>query len=721
MPDPWILHMSDPHLGDARGRGLDDEKTVFEGQRDIETTQRVFQRTLRTLAGFVSEYGRPEVAVFSGDLAVQAGQSGFDAFVGLLSERADVLPSDRCRTVAVPGNHDVVWDEQPATEPRYHAFLGATRDQGCATPLLDGVDFDPDTGELFDEAARHPHVVSTETMLVVPINSSNYCGVLAAPPGAMTEEQWHEALEPLGTAREQLMVELRRMHRYDVPRVSRSQIEALNAYFERLRLPRSRRDDSRLRVAVLHHQLLPVSSREERKPFESLVNLGLVRETLQDYDFDLVLHGHKHEGSIYWDLTRERELTMEPSRTLVISSPGHFEVGAPVMRAIVPTGSPRARNVRIYTFRGAGAQRRHADHDGGRLLPLWSPSERLLSRDRTQITGPTAAIAYARLRSLFEVRGYEPLRNLMCQVDDPSDARTPPPDFPSVPIDGPQAWLDMRVEWWQLERSELVARDVVPFNHGERIYRRWGDQIDRAIRTLNERDESALVQLIGPDEAAPHLDYGRAHPRGSSPAFALAEFRVTDRGQHQYLECFGYFRIQEMQYWWPVNLAELARLQEKVRSGLEPRPRTGRIVTLAGIGTWNDAMPRGAGPIIDVLVEDHGRLLEMAMAVAFPDITMARATSDWQRVLRDLAGTDRDGPPRVSLGIELLCDHVQRLRAPAPGPELAAIADALSDLRDNYAAHADREEFPPAAARVVARLVARLAEAVTTVLPDAAP
>ncbi|MGO9900913.1 MAG: hypothetical protein ACLP0J_14755, partial [Solirubrobacteraceae bacterium] len=33
------------------------------------------------------------------------------------------------------------------------------------------------------------------------------------------------------------------------------------------------------------------------------------------------------------------------------------------------------------------------------------------------------------------------------------------------------------VDWWQRERSELIARDLLPFNHGERIYRRWGDQV----------------------------------------------------------------------------------------------------------------------------------------------------------------------------------------------------------------------------------------------------
>ncbi len=722
MPDPWILHMSDPHLGDVPGQELDDEKEVLEAQPDLETTQRVFNRTLRALDRFVTEHGRPEVAVVSGDLAYRAHQTGFDAFIELLQEREDILPADRSHVVVVPGNHDVVWDADPGTEPRYRGFLSATRDQRCSTPLLDGIDFDAATGALFPESKLHPHVVSTNSMLVVPINTSNYCGVLAAPRGAVSEERWYEALEPLGAVREELMVELRRLRRYDVPRISRSQIEALDSYFEVSGLPRNRGEDTRLRVAVLHHQLLPVSTREERKPFESLVNLGLARAMLQDYGFDLVLHGHKHESGMYWDVAGERDLSTELRRILVISSPGHFAVDSPVMRAIMLKGSSRARNVRVYTFRGAGPQRRHAVHDDGQPLPLWLGSDGEKSGDRALITAPTSDVAYARVRALFELRDGEAMRNLVCQVEDPTGARTPPPDFPSVAVDDPQAWLDGLVQWWQRERSELVARGLAPFNHGERIYRRWGDQVDRAIRMLDARDDSsrALVQLIGPDETGRYPGDTRDLYRGSFPAFALAEFSVTNRGGQQYLDCFGYFRKQEMQYWWPVNLAELASLQERVRAALERPALTGRIVTFAAIALWKDTLPRVAVPVVDLLVEETGRLSDMAVAVAFPGTATARAISDWSHVLRDLAGVGRDAPPKVSAGVELLCDQVQRLRAPAPGAELAAIAAALEELRDNYAAHADREELPTAAATVVGRLVLRLSEAVTAVLPTAA-
>jgi 3',5'-cyclic AMP phosphodiesterase CpdA len=723
MADPWILHISDPHLGDVSpGQTLDDEKQVLESQPDLETTQTVFKRTLKALGRFVKDNGKPEVVVISGDLAYQAHSSGFAAFKALLRERADILPEKRSQIVVVPGNHDVVWDEAPGTLQRYKGFLAASRAQRCVTPLLDGIDFDAETGELFDVARRHPHVASTAHVLAVALNTSNYCGVLAAPRRAMSEEKWREALEPLGRERDRLMKELRRLRQHDMPRISRAQIQALGAYFETMGLPRRAEDDPRLRVAVLHHQLLPVSTREERKPFESLVNLGEVRAMLQDYGFELVLHGHKHESGMYWDIATEGELTAPVRRILVISSPGHFDVNDPTMRAIMLTGPATARNARIITFKGAGPHRQQAVRDDGELVPLWLGDDQP-PRGQTLINAPTTHLAYARLCALFELRDGEQLQNLVCRIEHSSDAGAAPPDLPMVSADDPQAWLSGLVDWWQRERSELVSRGLLPFNHGERIYRRWGDQVERAIEMLNARDDSsrALVALVAPGETGRYPGDPRPLDRGSFPAFALAEFSVRERGEERYLDCFGYFRKQEMQYWWPVNVAELARLQEKVRAGLSPAASTGRLVTFSAIALWKDTLPRVAVPVVDLLVEEPGRLLEMAAAVAFPGTATTQAISDWRHVLRDLAGARRGAPPRVSAGVDILRDDVARLAPAASGAGLGAIRTALEELRDQYEAHEDRDELPPAAAKLVTKAVRRLTIAVTRVLPGAAP
>lgn len=311
----WLLHMSDPHLGDVSpGQELDEEKVVLD-QPDLETTQKVFLRTLRKLGKFVEEHGKPSVAIISGDLTYQAGESGFDAFVSLLDESRDVFPDDPSRIVVVPGNHDVDWGQPAGTEERYAGFLRATRRKGLATPLIDGVDFaaKDDSGALNSEAKTVPHLVQDTNLLVIPINSSNYCGTLTQTKKAWDTDEWKDALSSL-PAKEAagVLAQVEKLRRHDIARVSKPQIEAIGQLFDHLGESRVReKHDRRVRVAVLHHQLLPVSTREERKPFESLVNLGLVRQTLREYDIDLVLHGHKHESGLYWDVVAPPDGTLD--------------------------------------------------------------------------------------------------------------------------------------------------------------------------------------------------------------------------------------------------------------------------------------------------------------------------------------------------------------------------------------------------------------------------
>ena len=178
----------------------------------------------------MEEHGRPTVAVVSGDLTYSSRPSGFAAFEKLLIERTDVLPPDRRNIVVVPGNHDVVWDEEPGSEARYAGFLKVTRELECTTPLMDGVDFDRDDGAFKPVAEKYPHHVEDEDLVVVPINSSNYCGVLADARGGYTAEEWAQALEPLEQKqREQALAAVKKLSQRDMARVSTQQIAALRS------------------------------------------------------------------------------------------------------------------------------------------------------------------------------------------------------------------------------------------------------------------------------------------------------------------------------------------------------------------------------------------------------------------------------------------------------------------------------------------------------------
>ncbi len=723
---PWILHASDPHLGVVSpGQELDDSKLEI-AREDIETTQTVFRHTLESLTSYVAANGKPSAVVVSGDLTYKGTPEGFTAFAELLGERADVLPDDRARIVVVPGNHDVDWNKLAGTRDRYAGFLGATRDQGCATPLLDGVDF-KNSGPLALEpgVADVPHVVDDLEYLILPLNSSNYCGTV--PPvrveGAWSATEWKKRLAPLGAASTEALKQLEVLLKHDVARVSRRQVRALRLLFEELKIPVSRGDDPRPRIAVLHHQLLPVSAREEWKTFESLVNLGFVRQALREFGVDVVLHGHKHEENLYWDFARRGSdpVTRPLRRVLIVASPGHFRANGPVLRAIELEATPRARNIRITTFNGVEAYAAEPQIGPEVVLPAWLGQMESESSEQVMVRGRTAHETYARLRAHFERDGSTRLENLICEVDTPDDAATLPPDYPEVGQADTQKWFTELVDWWQLRRSRLVLENVRPFNHGERIRERWGDQIERAVRLLDERDDSSrgMAILIGPDETGRYEGDTRPLDEGTYPAFVLVEFGLTRRGGRLELDCFAYFRKQEMKYWWTINVAELARLQEEVRSRLKAdyRARPGRIVTFSAIALYGAELPQVAVTEVDRAIEDEGRIWRLAAAVAFPvNKGAAEAAADWGRILAELRGQGRTFPPVPVLGAEVLLDQLKRFAVLTPkGNKAAAVAKRLEELCKIYRTMLDKD-IGQAEADLILPAVEKLEKATETAL-----
>jgi 3',5'-cyclic AMP phosphodiesterase CpdA len=711
----WILHLSDPHLGDV-SEDIDDEKAVFDGQPDLETTQTVFRRTLGTLDRFVSDHGKPEFVLISGDLTVASSQSGFEEFKELLVERAGILPADRERIVVVPGNHDVVWREPPASEARYAGFNDATRGQGCTTPLLDGLDFDKESGTLTASAGKHRHLTWTDEVLVIPINSSNFCGITVTPRRGWTEAEWKNKLGSIAGSGE-VLKQLDKLIRHDIARISRPQILALGHELERSNIPPAG-EDPRLRVAVLHHQLLPLSTREERKPFEGLVSLGMLREFVREHGIHLVLHGHKHESALYWHTigATDSDLSASQHRCLVISSPGRFNVGIPTIRAIILKGNEQARNLRIITIAGASPARRNPHEIDDQTVGMWQGRMEAESRPQIEISATNAHNAYARIRALFELDGKEPREGLLVRIDQPDGADHLPPDYPPVP--GGDAWLTQLVDWWQKDRSELVARGLAKFNHGERIRLRWGSQVERAIEMLNARTDSsrAMLELVSPRETGRYPHDERDLDDGSYPALVLVQCTIVQRDGVHRLDCFAHFRKQEMQYWWAVNVAEVARLQEEICAGLDEPTELGEIVTFAAVAHWGEALPRVAVPLLDLLIEDEPRLWRLALALADPADADAAVREDWERLLEDLQGAGRKEPPRPKDGASMLLEHLARLQSLTPSVHLQAAQAGLAALCEEYEVLENTPELNAAGRKKLERLVEKLRDAVLEAL-----
>jgi predicted phosphodiesterase len=329
-----ILHISDVHLGEPDDHQWLDAHTGGMAAGDRRAQKHVLLETIDALAetGVVDTV---EAVVVSGDLTNRSQSGGFQEFAEQLAPRLLKFTEPK-NILVVPGNHDVPQDHGPdKPELRYAAFIEATRGLEFATPLLDGIDFDAD-GHLLDEARRHPHLVYGKRFVMLPLNSSHYCwgteplpdeivdALLASPDPDEAEEA------------------AKKIRLHDVPRVSNAQIAAIGELLSELDPTLRLSSDHRVNVGVLHHQLLPVSAREEFKSFESLTNLGAVRELLVTLGIGVVLHGHKHESALYWDyVPSPGSLATPPRRLLVTAAPGQFLPGELVARCL-EIGSRRA-------------------------------------------------------------------------------------------------------------------------------------------------------------------------------------------------------------------------------------------------------------------------------------------------------------------------------------------------------------------------------------------
>jgi 3',5'-cyclic AMP phosphodiesterase CpdA len=645
-----VLHLSDLHLGgnEPWERATDDKKGIVP--IDENSRLAVLEASLKALGEQLKKDGLTLDAVaVTGDLTSQHDQGGFQRACDLF-ELLDIEPE---KLIVVPGNHDVDWNYDADDPKKYAEFLRYTRAKKMATPYCDGVD-SPDVPA--DPPARP--IVELDDCIVVAINSANWCGVRF--PGEKRKDRPH-----------------------DLARVSEHQLDYLT---DRLR---DYAGDSRVRVAMVHHHLLPVTEDEEVKDFESFTNLARLRAWLRDHRFHVVLHGHKHSATLTWDYIFELpNLNTPPRRVLVVAAPRPRSWGEAVFRVIRTgdatgrkhvSGAPRAN---IDTF---NAERPERPLDGTQLgiqLDGGTP----FPPGVLAIDAETADAAYERLVDAFESQPADRLLNVTCVVRDAASAETLPTNFAGKPKVW-ETWLKDAVDWWQKASPALVASGDAPFNHGERLYTTGaGDNaLDVAASRLGST--TAMVLLVRESEL---------RPGSKAPAFVAVQLVRASDADGDRLDCVGYFRKQDVTLWWPVNLAELRAIQSHVLDlryveGVRP----GRLVTMAVEAIADDVLPRLAGTKIDRAVDLNPELvMEMAYGAAHPtDGNREETVKLWTNTLRDIGG-DSDFP---SLGIGRLIEHLRVFREVGGLDSLEGLIKALEAVYNR--AHRARAESPTRSAR----------------------
>lgn len=692
-----LLHLTDLHLDTPADFSGADFKSDIVPLGDRPDRFGALQTTLQAVAG--SQWAL-DALIVTGDIPYQNGRDTkgweqFDTAFDPLRDAGKLPPPDKI--VVTPGNHDVAWRKPVGDPGHYSEFIAHVRDKGYVTPMLDGIDFNAD-GQI-TSAGQH-HLLDLDLgLVVVPINSSHYCGALEPMGPALSDDQWEEALvklrgvdDELASKASEQIVSLRAQ---DIARISEPQFKALTELVANIKraIPKDHDPRRLVWVAALHHHLLPVSTDEEFKSYESMTNLGRFRQLLIDLGFHVVAHGHKHSGGVFWDRVHRKGASLQDPdpRLLVVSgsTAGSRREGTEETARLIeiePSTVRRAVVVSKVPLLDHGA--RLPDPLLSERADLWAADMALEPGFPRSINGPTASRVYERVQALFaSLPDDQTVSHLVCEVQSAHDAQKPPIGYPVDRIPGgadeAEKWFDQMVAWWQRDESKFQ------FTHGQRL-RAWGkdriNQVAEATRLLqnNARSSRAVITLIDPstdrlaDEAA------------LFPAFSFAHLLIRDApNEPRRLDCVGFFRKQEMRFWWPINVAELARLQLQVCERLDqPDLRLGSIITYATIAHVGSEVPAVNVTAIDRLADgQEDDLWKLAYGIVHPEsVDAATVKQDWLRILTDLHPVAGERFPVPHLGVQLLLRFIERFDRHASDQELNTICERIRRLEHDYIA-----------------------------------
>jgi 3',5'-cyclic AMP phosphodiesterase CpdA len=675
-----LLHLSDLHLGNAPAEdAVGDYKVEAVADKDRVTRLRLLRDTLKALPGWLADNDEKlDGIIITGDVTTRGRQQGFEELPDLLSELGRALP-EPTHIVVVPGNHDVAWGTLAGSAERYRAFIEGTRKAGYVTPLLDGIDYEGDRPRPPDR----PILIGND-FAVAAINSADMCGVLEPFPAGIEEEL--ERLRNDGLISEGLQGEIRRVRMYDMPRISQRQMAALADLLDQV-------PAGRVRIAALHHQLAPVREEEEVKPFESIVNVGAFTAFLGDAGIDVIAHGHKHADHV--QIVGLTSAAGE-QRAAVVASCGTIGGTAGTGREIaklIRIGSdlPTLRRVEILTVPAVGAGRKLRKISRVYDQQAWRPPG---ATRITVISGKTATEVHEQLLDTADRAGHNPIRDVICVVDDGSTALEPPASYPwpETSTTELREWFNDIVSWWQDPRRS----DGKPFTHGQRLHDWSGDRAHdqleaiTKILSLDTTTSRGVAVLVNPDTD------NVADKTNEFPSFSLLQLWVKDGA----LNCTAFFRKQEMTYWWAVNAAEIARIQARVLQALnssQERLITGAIRTYASEAVFSDRLPKVNVPRLDRQFwqdPDSLRVLAVAVADHMPDRdsdirTLMSLLDDWAP---EAEAPPVDGAPVPTRGLAALASMLAALAVRYPTSPAHEISDLLREMDEANMLYLDKRD-----------------------------
>ena len=598
----------------------------------------------------------------------------------MLAALGDALPDSR-HIVVVPGNHDVAWGTAQGSRERYSAFLNGVCEAGYVTPLLDGIDYDGDE----PRSTAGPLLIGPD-FVVIAVNSADMCGVIEPFPQDLEAELERHIAD--GLISQDLQSQIRRVRMYDMPRISPRQMAALAGMLDQV-------PAGRVRIAALHHQLVPVREEEEVKPFESIVNVRAFSEFLAEARIDVIAHGHKHA-----DQVQTVALGGAPGehRSAVVASCGTIGgavgTGNEVAKLIkIDSTLPTLRRVEILSVPAVGAGTK-LQHKISSIYdrPTWRATG---ATQIAVISGATVTDVHEQLLEVARRAGGKPMRDVICVVDLGQSAMAPPATY-RWPADSAAAlpeWFNDIVDWW----LDPKRGDGKPFTHGQRL-RGWSgnqprDQLEAIISILGSdtgtsRGVAVLMNPSMDDIADKTIEF---------PSFSLLHLWIADGALH----CSAFFRKQEMTYWWAVNATEIARIQAQVLHRLRPSQEhltAGAIRMYASQAVFSDRLPKVNVPRVDrQFWHDPDSLRVLAVAVADGDMPGRDDAVGMLLSLMDDWAPEAEVPPTdgaavPTRGMTALADMLVALADSYPESPARDIGEALRDMDEANALYVQERE-----------------------------
>jgi 3',5'-cyclic AMP phosphodiesterase CpdA len=261
-----IVHLSDLHFGPTHRFG---SQATAGGDR-VAGGQSLLDSLKADLAAVLTnetpDLSAPILITVTGDLTNAASLDQFRDAGAFIVGLEKFLEDWTGRTVIVPGNHDVLW-EQPDIEDRLSAWRGFARDRLKKDVV--GLPEHPFALVLDDYAASHGTIIAA-------INSAGFV----------------EKNKP----------------DQNRGRISDDGIEDLDEQLKAL----PENDDS-LRIALVHHHPILIPDLVEGgRGYDAIVDAGNLLRILRRHGFHMILHGHKHLPFHFSEDSRAAYSTREP-------------------------------------------------------------------------------------------------------------------------------------------------------------------------------------------------------------------------------------------------------------------------------------------------------------------------------------------------------------------------------------------------------------------------